>query len=576
MEHKWEIGLESEEVEVNRLAKELGIPDVLSRILLKRGIDCFDKARPYFRPDLDQLHDPFLMKDMDIAVDRLHKALKDGEKILVFGDYDVDGVSACSLLYMVLAKMVGPKISYYIPDRISEGYGLSKEAISGYAADGISLILTVDCGVTAIEEVAYANEIGLDVIISDHHESGEQLPPAIAVLDPKRPDCPYPFKELAGVGVAFKFLQALYQRLELPTTELDEFLDIVAIGSCADIVPLVDENRIMVRHGLDRINYNPRCGLKALLESTGLDRREVNAGLVVFVIAPRINAVGRMGDARRGVRLLSSTSMQQARGFARELEKENKARRSVDENTFREALELAETLESQDERAIVLYKRDWHPGVIGIVASRIVERYYRPTIMISVVDGIGKGSARSIAGFNVYEAIKECSGFLTAFGGHKYAAGLTIEEEKIPEFVKKFKSVAEGIITDEDLIPQVRIDCEVFLSDFDAQLIRLLKLMGPFGPKNLRPVFVSRSVNVVGQPVIVGNNHLKMSLEQNGVVMPAIGYNLGDFIDLVGSNGSSIDCAYVVEENTWNGRKELQVRLKDIRVASPRIQKGSA
>ncbi len=566
MEQKWEIDHVTDEEEVNRLAQELGIPEVLSRILLKRGIDDFDKARPYFRPDLEQLHDPFLMKDMDLAVERLHTALTNGEKILVFGDYDVDGVSGCSLLYMVLAKMVGSKVSYYIPDRVSEGYGLSKSAISKCVEKDISLIVTVDCGVTAVEEVAFANEQGVDVIISDHHEPGEELPAAIAVLDPKRADCPYPFKELAGVGVGFKFLQGLYHRLGLPSSELDDFLDIVAIGSCADIVPLVDENRILVRHGLDKINFNPRNGLKALLESTGLDKKEVNVGLVVFVLAPRINAVGRMGDAMRGVQLVSSRSLQEARGFARELEKENKVRRSVDENTFNEALEMAEEkYDAENDRAIVLHKDGWHPGVIGIVASRLVERHYRPTIMISVSDGVGKGSARSIANFNVYEAIRDCSEFLSAFGGHKYAAGLTIDAENIPPFVEKFKKIAGERIEDEDLIPLVKIDCEVELKAFDERLIRLLKLMGPFGPQNTRPVFVSRGLKVIGEPAIVGTNHLKMSLEQGGVRMSSIGFNMGHHIDRVIDNGRVVDCAYVVEENFWNGRKELQLRLKDIK-----------
>lgn len=566
MKFKWMIDYENDENAVDHLAQELGIPNVLSRILLKRGIDCFDKARIYFRPDLEKLHDPFLMKDMDIAVERLHRALEKGEKILVYGDYDVDGVSGSSLFYLILSRMVGNKVTYYIPDRITEGYGLSNQAIQEYADKGVSLILTVDCGVTAVDEVRFANELGVDVVVCDHHEPGDELPPAVAILDPKRPDCPYPFKELAGVGVGFKFMQGLYRRLGLADSELDEYMDIVAIGSCADIVPLVDENRILVRHGLDRINFNPRFGVKALLESSGIDRREITVGLVVFVFAPRINAVGRMGDARRAVQLFTSQSLQQARVLARELEKENRARRDVDEATFKEALELVEAkLDPENDFAFVLYKRDWHPGVIGIAASRIVERYYRPTIMISVVDGVGKGSARSISNFNVYEAIKECSEHLLAFGGHKYAAGLTIQEEKIPAFVEQFKEVARRMITPEDLVPRVKIDCEVELKDFDERLIRLLKLMGPFGPLNLRPVFVSRNLKIVGEPTVVGTNHLKLALEQDGIKMNAIGFNLGDRIDEIDQNTGQLDCVYVVEENYWNGRKELQLRLKDIK-----------
>ncbi len=392
------------------------------------------------------------------------------------------------------------------------------------------------------------------------------MPPANAILDPKRNDCPYPFKELAGVGVGFKLIQGLYQRLGMEVSELDEYLDIVAIGSSADIVPLVDENRILVRHGLDQINYNPRFGVKALLESAGIDKREMTVGLIVFVIGPRINAVGRMGDARRAVQLLTAQSLQQARILAKELERENKVRRSVDENTFKEAVEIVENrLLAQDDSAFVLYKKDWHPGVIGIVASRIVERYYRPTIMISVADGIGKGSARSVANFNVYEAIKECSEYLTAYGGHKYAAGLTIEEDKIPAFAEKFKEIARQRLTEEDLIPSMKIDCEVELNEFDERLMRLLKLMGPFGPMNLRPIFVSRNLKVVGDPCIVGNNHLKLTVEQNGVVMTAIGFNLGEMLDRIKEKKQSIHCAYAIEENHWNGRKELQLRLKDIK-----------
>ncbi|HFB68276.1 MAG TPA: single-stranded-DNA-specific exonuclease RecJ, partial [Calditrichae bacterium] len=461
MDYKWVIDCDYNDEDVDRLSKELGIPDLLSKILLKRGIDSFEKARHYFRPDLEALHDPFLMKDMERAVDRLVQALENGEKIMVYGDYDVDGVSGASLLYLVLSQLVGPKVSYYIPDRITEGYGLSIKSIDEIAAQGVSLIVTIDCGVTAVEEIAHANQLGIDVIVADHHQPGETLPPAVAVLDPKREDCPYPFKELAGVGVGFKFMQALYKRLGLPESELDQYLDIVALGSCADIVPVIDENRILVRHGLDRINFNPRYGIKALLESSGIEKKEITVGLIVFVLAPRINAVGRMGDAKRAVQLFTARSLQEARAIARELERENKARRNVDETTFKEALEIVENrLDPENDYAFVLYKKDWHPGVIGIVASRIVERYYRPTIMISVVDGIGKGSARSISGFNIYEAIRDCSHLLTAFGGHKYAAGLTIEEEKIPAFIECFKNIARERITPQDLVPQMTIDCE--------------------------------------------------------------------------------------------------------------------
>ncbi len=566
MDYKWVIDCDYNEEDVDRLSKELGIPDLLSKILLKRGIDSFEKARQYFRPDLEALHDPYLMKDMDVAVDRLVRALENGEKIMIYGDYDVDGVSGASLLYLVLSQLVGPKVSYYIPDRITEGYGLSIKSIDEIAEQGVSLIVTIDCGVTAVEEIAHANSLGIDVIVADHHQPGEQLPPAVAVLDPKRPDCPYPFKELAGVGVGFKFMQALYQRLGLPEAELDQFLDIVALGSCADIVPVIDENRILVRHGLDRINFNPRYGIKALLESSGIEKKEITVGLIVFVLAPRINAVGRMGDAKRAVQLFTARSLQEARAIARELERENKIRRNVDETTFKEALEIVETrLDPENDHAFVLYKRDWHPGVIGIVASRIVERYYRPTIMISVVDGIGKGSARSIAGFNIYEAIRDCSHLLTAFGGHKYAAGLTIDEAKIPEFIECFKAIARERLTPQDLVPQMTIDCEAEFQYFDERFIRLLKLMSPFGPMNMRPVFMSRNVRIAEEPTIVGNNHLKLILEQGGQRFEAIGFNMADVLPKIQKKGGVVDCAYVLEENRWNGKKTIQLRLKDIK-----------
>jgi single-stranded-DNA-specific exonuclease len=566
MEYRWVLDHHHDEEQIGNLAKELGIPKLLSRILLNRGICDFDEARTFFRPDLEKLHDPFLMKDMEKAVDRLNHALRKGEKILIFGDYDVDGVSGSSLLYLVLSSLVDSKVSYYIPDRISEGYGLSRKGIEEAIEQGISLIITIDCGVTAIDEIKYARENGIDVVVCDHHEPGEEFPDAVAILDPKRPDCNYPFKELAGVGVGFKYMQALYKHLDLQEAELDQYLDIVAIGSCADIVPLIDENRILVRHGLDHINYNPRWGIKALLETTGLDRKEVTVGLVVFVLAPRINAVGRMGDAKRAVQMLTANSLQEARGLAKELERENQLRRNVDENTLVEALEIVENkLDPENAFSFVLYKEGWHPGVIGIIASRILEKFYRPTIMISIVDGIGKGSARSISGFNIYEAIKECSDYLLAFGGHKYAAGLTIEQSKIPDFVKKFNRVAREKINPEDLVPQMAIDSEANLSDFNQRFIRLLKLMGPFGPLNMRPVFMSRKLKVVGQPTVVGTNHLKLRVEQDGVAMNAIGFNLADIKEDVVKDKEFLDCTYVVEEFQWNGKKGIQLRLKDIK-----------
>lgn len=565
MEYKWVVDCDYDEKLIEEIAKELAVPPIMARILLNRQIDSFDKAYTFFRPELENLYDPFLMKDMEKAVERLHKGLLTGENILIYGDYDVDGVSSAALLYLVLSRMVGSKISYYIPDRMTEGYGLSSKSIQEAADNGVNLIVTVDCGVTAVDEIRLAKELGMDTIVCDHHQPAEELPDAVAILDPKLVDSEYPFQELAGVGVAFKLLQGLYRKFELPEAELDEYLDLVAIGSCADIVPLVEENRILVRHGLDKINYNPRFGVRALLESSGLTNKEITAGLIVFVLAPRINAVGRLGDAKRAVQLFSAPTLQQARTAARELEKENRLRRDIDEITFKEAIELLhQKLDPEEDKAFVLYKRDWHPGVIGIVASRIVERFYRPTIMITVVDGVGKGSARSVSNFNIYQAIKECSHLLTGFGGHKYAAGLTIDEQKIPEFVECFKEAAGKQLNPEDLIPCIRIDGEIELQEFTPRFIRLLKLLGPFGPMNLRPVFMSRNLKILGNPNIVGQNHLKLKVEQNGAVYDAIGFNMAEHLEKIGKNGL-VDCVYVVEENRWNGRSSLQLRLKDIR-----------
>ncbi|MFZ0389204.1 MAG: single-stranded-DNA-specific exonuclease RecJ [Calditrichia bacterium] len=566
MEHKWVLNYDYNFDSIEKLSRDLAIPRVLAQVLLNRQVTSFEKAHTYFRPDLANLHDPFLMKDMDKAVDRLHHALHSGEKILVFGDYDVDGVSGASLLYLVLSRLVGTRVSYYIPDRITEGYGLSEKGIREAADNNVSLIVTVDCGITAVEEIRLAQSLGMDVVVCDHHQPGEEFPPAVAVCDPKRPDCPYPFKELAGVGVGFKLLQGLYQKLQLPEAELDDYLDLVAIGSCADIVPLVDENRIFVRHGLDKINYNARYGVRALLESSNLINREITVGLIVFVLAPRINAVGRLGDARRAVQMFTASTLQQARTLARELERENRLRRDIDENTFKEALEIVESrLDPVNDKAFVLYKRDWHPGVIGIVASRIIERFYRPTIMISVTDGVGKGSARSIANFNIYEAIKKCSHHLIGFGGHKYAAGLTIEEKRIPRFVECLKETVAASLKPEDLVPCIHVDSEVELSEFTPRFIRLLKLLGPFGPLNMRPVFVSRNLRVNGTPSVVGNNHLRLKLEQGGTTLDAIGFNMGDFLDKIQDKNGYIDCCYAVEENRFNGRVQLQLRLKDLR-----------
>ena len=565
MDPQWVLAGSPDPQKVQAFAREINVPTVLSQILINRGIDSFDKAKEFFRPNMDYLHDPFLFQDMEKAVDRIAKAIRAQERILIYGDYDVDGATSVSLLYRFL-KSAGVQPIYYIPDRMSEGYGLSEGGIREAAKRGASLIITVDCGITGNKEIALAQELGMDVIVTDHHEPGPILPEAYAIINPKREGCTYPFQFLAGVGVAFKLALALSRRLGLPEETALELLDLVAIGSAADIVPLSGENRILVREGMNQINSEPRAGIRALMESSGLFGKEINSGQVVFILAPRINAVGRLGKADRAVHLLTTDSLTQARNVAQILETENRNRRNIDEETFRQAQQIIEERFDPDrDWALVLEQENWHPGVIGIVASRIVEKYFRPTVMISVEDGIGKGSARSIPGFNIFEALKACQEHVLEFGGHKYAAGLSIEVEKIQALREDLNRVAHETMTHEHLIPKIFIDGELQLHEIDARFFRLLKLFGPFGPSNMRPVFMSRNVRVVGSPYIVGTNHLKFKVRQNGVVVDAIGFGLGDLLYRLSPSGGTVDMVYVVEENEFRGRKTLQLRVKDLR-----------
>lgn len=566
MDVKWIVNDPQDTELVQDFALELHVPEIIARLLVNRGITTTNEAIQFFKPNFTWLHDPFLMIDMDRAVERLSAAIQKKEKILIYGDYDVDGITSVSMTYQLL-RQLGADVSYYIPDRLHEGYGLSEVGIKEAQKRGSQLIISVDCGVTAIAEVALASSLGIDSIICDHHEPQAQLPSAKAILDPKRQDCPYPFKELAGVGVAYKLMQGLFINLQRDIAEVERYVDYVAIGSAADIVPLVDENRVLVSEGLKLLNTQPRkIGVQALFETSGMRNRQVGTGQIVFVIAPRINAVGRMGDAERAVSLLTTDSPQQARNIAAILETENRNRKNIDEETFKEALELAEErFDADNHFMLVLAKQGWHPGVIGIVASRLVEKYYRPTIMITLDEGIGKGSARSIPGFDIYSSLKDCEEFLMEFGGHKYAAGLTIKEDNISPLREKLQHIAAQSMTEEVLLPKLRIEGELLLSDITPKMFDLLKRFAPFGPQNMRPVFVSRNLKVVGESQIVGNNHLKLRVRQNGVTMEAIGFNLGDLRYRVAPGESNLDIAYAIEENEYMGRKTIQLRLKDIR-----------
>lgn len=545
------------------LAGALEIPPIIARILANRGIRTKEEARKFFNPEWDDLYDPFLMKGMEKAVDRIVRAL-DHERIFVFGDYDVDGITGVSMLYLFL-KEQGAEVTFYIPDRIQEGYGLSEIGVREAERKGATLMITVDCGITATHEVNLANQLGIDVIVTDHHEQGQNLPNALAILNPKQEGCPYPFKELAGVGVTFKLIQGLCQRLGLNEEYTQQYLDLVALGSSADIVPLLDENRILVKFGLEKLNRLERPGIRALAEISGLLGKPISTGQVVFVLAPRINAVGRLGDAERAVHLLITDSEERARIIAHIHESENRNRKTLDEDTFLEAKEMIEQMPWQSFRALVLSKQGWHPGIIGIVASRIVEQYNRPTILIALDEDIGKGSARSISSFDIHAGLKACETHLLGFGGHKYAAGLVIHAKEVDRFREAFQKVAEEWIREEDLLPRLWIDAEIALPEITDRFVRLLNSFSPFGPQNMRPVFLARHLQVVGTPRVVGKNHLKFKVRQNGQVFDAIGFGLGDFLYRLSPGDSNLDLVFVIEETMWNEMVKVQLRIKDLK-----------
>ncbi|HEX9654509.1 MAG TPA: single-stranded-DNA-specific exonuclease RecJ [bacterium] len=565
MELSWQVLNNHPPEKISQFAQQLNSSPVLARVLLNRGIEDIESARRFFKPNFTNLHDPFLMAGMSEAVKRIETAITKKEKTLIYGDYDVDGTTATSML-MRFFHLLGHSAEFYVPDRLVEGYGLSDAGIQHAHQHGFQLIISVDCGITANSEIALAREFGLDVIVCDHHQPAADLPPATAILNPKRADCPYPFKELAGVGVAFKLIQALQSHLQLDEDILYKSLEFAAIGSSADIVPLVDENRIFVKFGLRRLRQTENIGFRALLAVSGVVDEEIGTGHVVFVIAPRINAVGRLGDAGRAVRLLTTEDEHQAKNIAAILESENRIRRSIDEETFLEAVEIVEKqFDPKNQKVLVLEKEGWHPGVIGIVASRIAERYYRPTVMIATADGKGRGSARSIPGFDIYRALENCRDCMQEFGGHKYAAGLSIESGNIQRLRTAINQVAAETLTPEQLVPKLWIDSELRFSEISADFLKLLRLMAPFGPHNMRPVFLSKDLQVVGAASVVGKNHLRFKVRQDGIVMDAIGFNLGDLLYRVNSGERGVQMVYVIEENEWQGRKSLQLRVKDLR-----------
>ena len=566
MKYQWVLPDPIEPQTIESISQKHHIHPTIARILLQRSISSPESISSFFNPKIENLYDPFLMKDMEPAVDRIIRALQDGEQILIYGDYDVDGVTSVSILYDGLFRL-GGKVSFFIPSRFNEGYGVSLAGIEKAKTKKAKLIITVDCGITAVKEIEAATQSGMDVIVCDHHEPGDTLPSAVAVLDPKRPDDPYPFKELAGCGVSYKILQAVVQKLKLNPAFAERYLDLVALGTAADIVQLIDENRIFVKVGLEKINNAPRPGIEALIKSCGLYDSEIMVSTIVFNLAPRLNAVGRISNAKKAVHLLTTDSKQQARNIARILERENQIRKNIDEETFESAKHMIEQQVDLDrKRVIVLANKEWHPGVIGIVASRIMEKYFRPTILISIQDGIGKGSARSSANFDIYQAFKHLEHLLINYGGHRFAAGITIHPDKIEELDEQINEFAQSYLQIKDLIPKLNIDAEVSFDQFTAEFFNDLKAMAPFGPSNMRPVFVSRNLNVFGQPGLIGQGHIRVKLKQNAFVLDAIAYNFGEYLDQLRKPGAKVDCAYSLYENHWNGQTTIQMKIKDFEV----------
>jgi single-stranded-DNA-specific exonuclease len=551
---------------ISVLKDELGVSEKIARLLSLRDIDTFSKAKTFFRPELSQLHDPFLMKDMDKGANRLATAIRRGEKILVYGDYDVDGTTATSIVYLFL-KEFGVDVDYYIPHRFKEGYGINPAGIEHAINTNVDVIISVDCGITAIDEAETIRDNGIDLIICDHHNVADQIPNALAVLDPKRPDCTYPFDGLSGAGVGFKLVQGTTQVLGLAPDMPLKLLDLVAVSTASDIVPIVDENRVLMREGLKIINKNPRQGIRALMNLIHMKPGTVDTSSIVFSIGPRINAAGRMGDASKAVKLLIAETPAEAKARAHELESINIKRRETDTKTMEEAQQKVDSeYDMKKISSMVLHDEDWHLGVIGIVASRLVDAYSRPTIMLSTVDDKLKGSARSIKGFNIYDAIKQCEDLLEQFGGHEFAAGMTLKPENLTQFRKRIDEIAANTLTEKDFEPALSVDCELDLSAVDMRFWKLLSQFEPFGPGNKRPTFVSKDVRVVGVPTIVGKGHLKMRVAQNGSgVFNTIGFNMHEYLPIIrNAADKSMEIAYSLEENHWKGSRKLQLKLRDV------------
>jgi len=549
------------------LHQQLSIHPILCHLLTLRGIDTFEKARHYFRPSLELLHDPFLMKDMEKAVQRVLLAVEKKERMLIYGDYDVDGTSSVALMYDFLASISAPDhIDYYVPNRYKEGYGLSKKGIE-YARDhGVKLLITLDCGIKSVDLIQHAADAGIDTIVCDHHLPGTLLPPAVAILNAKQPDCPYPFKELCACGVAFKFVQAIVKRLNLPHDHHLTYLQLVATATAADIVPITGENRLLAQLGISMANERPSVGIQALIEESQI-KMPLTLTSMAFMIGPRINAAGRMDDAKKAVALFIEKDPQQARAIAAMLQTDNSSRKEADALITEEAIaQLEADVHLAEHKSLVVYNEHWHKGVIGIVASRLVERYYRPTIVLTKSGELLSGSARSIPGFNIHEGLEHCSNLLEGFGGHYFAAGMTLHPQHLSAFRQQFEEAAAHSLSSEQLIPFINIDAEVQLSDLVPSFFRILEQMQPFGPENLRPVFCVRNATNRASR-IVKEEHVRFEVKQHGTRMNGIGFNLAKkFMAL--NQPQSLDIVFTLDENTFRDQTQLQLKVIDFRVAS--------
>lgn len=584
MNKRWVIKKQGDEPTIQHLMDVLNVDRNIANLLAQRGITTFEEAKSFFRPSLTELHDPFLMKDMDKAIDRIETAIEKNEKILIYGDYDVDGTTAVSLVYTFLNSFYH-NIDFYLPDRYEEGYGISYKSIDFAAQEGVSLVIVLDCGIKAVEKIAYAKSKNIDYIIADHHRPGETLPAAVAVLDPKRSDCNYPYDELSGCGVGFKLIQAFAQKNNIPFEELTQYLDLVVVSIASDIVKITGENRILAHYGLKLFNTKPRPGLEAILKYSGINRKtdsviddsdyffskSLTISDLVFLVGPRINAAGRIESAKNSVKLLVAKTTEDAERLAERINNFNIERKDLDAQTTLEAIEMTRfSDELQNSKSTVVYNSSWHKGVIGIVASRLIETQYRPTVVLTKSNGLITGSARSVKDFDIYDAVDSCSDLLEHFGGHKYAAGLSLKPENLETFKKRFEEYVSKNISENMLKPEIEIDAEICLNDISKKFFRILIQFAPFGPGNMSPVFVTTNVMDTGYGRVVGKNHLKLEVvHQNirGYPIPAIAFQQSVQLDEI-TNNKPFDICYHVEENEWNGVVSLQLNIKDIKPQS--------